>query len=280
MNEYKMKKIWSMLFVFGFMIVMPFSAFATPIIPFVEEANIDIIDPDTGDILRTDNYADILNSLVTFEGDVASFVYGSGVVLTDGDPNDYYKVDFNLAVDPDPWYVWNVNLFNSSTKNLRAHTETFSGIFTEPVGAYTEVSSRIDGMIGDFQSNGVTIEPVNQSKIAVTELYSDSNPSVNMGVDVGDAITIGGGGFAYLYSDSVDPIAGPDPYPDSLWTGFRTTVSFSVTTLDSANFNGRVEIIPTSAPDSSTPEPSTLFLLGAGLVMVSLVVWRRRKRYS
>jgi hypothetical protein len=136
-------------------------------------------------------------------------------------------------------------------------------------------------MIGDFQSNGVTIEPINQSKIAVTELYSASNPSVNMGVDVGDTIEIGGGGFAYLYSDSVGPIAGPDPSPDVLWTGFRTTVSFSVTTLDSANFNGRVEIIPTSAPDSGhTPEPSTLFLLGAGLVMVSLVVWRRRKRYS
>jgi hypothetical protein len=135
-------------------------------------------------------------------------------------------------------------------------------------------------MIGDFQSNGVEVKPVNQSKIAVTELYSASNPSVNMGVDVGDTIEIGGGGFAYLYSESVGPIAGPDPSPDSLWTGFRTTVSFSVTTLDSANFNGRVEIIPTSAPDSSPlPEPSTLFLLGAGLIMIGLVVWRR-KRYS
>jgi hypothetical protein len=89
---------------------------------------------------------------------------------------------------------------------------------------------------------------------------------------------MGSGGFAYLYSDSVDPIAGPDPSPDLLWTGFQTTVSFSVTTLDSANFNGRVDIIPTTNDISNNaPEPGTIFLLGAGLVMVGLVAWRRKR---
>jgi hypothetical protein len=295
MNEYKMKKILSMLFVFGFMIVMSSSAFAIPLVPHVDQANIDIIDPVTGEVIRTDSYADILNSLVQVEGDVSSFVYGSGIVLTDGDPNDYYKVDFNLAVDPDPWYVWNVNVFNSSTKYIRCHTETFSGIFTEPVGANTEVSAEMGGLIQDFLKNGVRVEPVNQSHIAVTELFSDSQ-TLNLGVDLGNTFELDGSGNVlegnpneitplfpgfYGYSNNVPTHVGPDPSPDLLWNGFRTTVSFSVSQYDSANFNGRVDIIPTSAPDPGvTPEPSTLFLLGAGLVMVGLVVWKRRKRYS
>jgi hypothetical protein len=295
MNEYKMKKIWSMLFVFGFMIVMSSSAFAV-IVPFIEEALVDIIDPNTGEVIRTDDYTEYLNDAVEVDGDVSSFAYGSGVILTDSDPNDYYQVNFNLAVDPDPWYVWNVNLFNSSTKYIRVHTETFSGTFTEPVGANPDVSSEVGGLIQDFSGNGVRVEPVNQSNIAVTELFSPSHPSVNLGIDVGDAFELdGSGGIVegnpsdilvypppftgmYGYFDSTSG-QGPDPYPDPLWTGFRTTVSFNVTPWDSANFNGRVDIIPTSAPDSHIPEPSTLFLLGAGLVMVGLVVWRR-KRYS
>jgi hypothetical protein len=295
MNECKMKKIWSLLFVFGFMIVMSSSAFAIPLVPHVDQANIDIIDPVTGEVIRTDSYADILNSLVQIEGDVSSFAYGSGIVLTDSDPNDYYKVDFNLAVDPDPWYVWNVNIFNSSTKYIRCHTETFSGTFTEPVGANTDVSSEIGGLIQDFSRNGVRVAPVNQSNIAITELYSPNHPSVNLGVDVGDAFELDGSGaivegnpndivvypppftgmYGYFNSASGQ---GPDPYPDSLWTGFRTTVSFSVTPWDSANFNGKVNIEPTSAPASHTPEPSTLFLIGAGLVMVGLVAWRRKRQ--
>ena len=288
-----MKKLVGMLFLLGIMLAVSFSALAIPILPVIEEAIIEIVDPDTGEVIRTDNYADILNALVTVSGDVSSFVYGSGVILTDGDPNDYYKVNFNLAVDTDPWYVWNVNLFNSSTKDIRVHTETFSGTFSEPVGKYTEVSSQIGGLLQDFSGDGIRIEPVNQSHIAVTKLFSDSHPSVNLGVDVGNALEITDSGqivegdpseigvlfpgMMYTYSSSVDPKPGPDPFPDSLWTGFRTTVSFNVTPWDSANFNGRVDIVPTSAPNSATPEPSTIFLLGSGMLGIMLLAWRRKR---
>jgi hypothetical protein len=295
-----MKKLWFVLLIFGMIFVPHFSAFASPIsspiLPKVWNADIDIIDPDTGEIIRTDRYADILNSLVTIDGDISSFVYGSGVVLTNDDEDDYYKVDFNLAVDTDPWYVWNVNLFNSSTKYIRVHTETFSGIFTEPV-ANSEVSSEMGGLLNDFLGNGIRVAPVNQSNIAVTELYSDSNPSVNLGVDLGNAIELDSSGAVvegdpsevtplfpgyYGYSDAVPVRSGPDPSPDPLWTGFRTTVSFSVSQYDSANFNGRVDIIPVAGPatlpEPTTPEPTSIYLMGFGLLGVLGFAIRQRRR--
>jgi hypothetical protein len=308
MNECKVKKIWSMLFVFGFMIIMPFSAFATAIDPLVEEALIDIIDPITGDVLRTDNYTDVLNALVHIEGDVSSFVYSSEGIVIDG--METYDIAFSLAVDPDPWYVWDVNLFNSSTKYIRVHTETFSGHFTEPVGAHPKVSSHMGGLIRDMALDGVRVEPVNQDHIAVTELFSDSHNGVNLGIDAGNAFELSGIDYMnpansgmllegnpdevkhlaydsdgnpiytgmFTYSKNILPYPGPSPAPDELWNGFRTTISFSVTPWDSANFNGKVNIEPTSAPASHTPEPSTLFLIGAGLVMVGLVAWRRKRQ--
>ena len=271
----KMKPFLTVLLIFGLMVVMH-SAFAVPIIPTVEDAIVDILDAD-GNIVRTDVYTDILNELVEFEGDQSSFVDGSGVVLTDSDPDEYYMVDFNLLVDTDPWYVWSVGIFNNSSTQIQVRTQTFNGVFTEDVGAGSTVSSEIFGGILDFYGNGVIVAPVNQSKIAVTELFTDSR-SENMTVDVGSSFTAPPTGVfftTYPYQQTVAPHIGPSPAPDLLWKGFRTTVSFGVTPLDQAVFTGRVEVIPAASP---TPEPSTIFLLGSGLVMVGLAVWRRKRQ--
>jgi hypothetical protein len=272
-----MKKFLTVFLIFGFLFVIH-SAFATPIVPIVENAIVDILD-ENGNVIRTDVYTDILNDLVEIEGDQSSFVYGSGVVLTDSNPDEYYMIDFNLLVDTDPWYVWNVNLFNSSPTQVRVRTQTFNGVFTEDVGAGSTVSSQISGAIWDFSGNGVIVGPINQSKIAMTELFTDSQ-SKSMTVDVGDTfIAPPTGQFTiYPYQQTVVPHIGPSPAPDLLWKGFRTTVSFGVTPLDQAVFTGRVEIVPAAPPSGNTPEPSTIFLLGSGLVMVGLAFWRRKRQ--
>jgi hypothetical protein len=70
--------------------------------------------------------------------------------------------------------------------------------------------------------------------------------------------------------------------PPNLPLGGTDTVDFSITTPTSPNLGGgafdSIQIIPTFTPASSVPEPSTVGLTTAGLLMLAALLGARRKR--
>jgi len=113
--------------------------------------------------------------------------------------------------------------------------------------------------------DGLTLAPTPAAKMQTNWL----NLATNMGVDVGLGLSHGPGIAGR--SDIVGPyFSGPQAGPLGVWNSLGIGVGFSLTGYqDIATLNGFASVVP-------IPEPTSLLLLGAGLIGVALVGRRRR----
>jgi hypothetical protein len=179
-----------------------------------------------------------------------------------------YSVQLSALLDPDPSIAYGIAVSDFGAPS------TFSFAFSTPivaVSAPNTVQASIVGGLTDFTGDGVSLTPTG-SKVQVSEVGS---PLTNMGVDVGDGLTVGTGAAGALYTYgafATVPTAGPGPGP---WTTLQQSVSFTLSGgSDVAVLTGFASIEPGSP--RPVPEPTSLALMAGGLVSLAALVRKRR----
>jgi hypothetical protein len=171
------------------------------------------------------------------------------------------QVHISGALDPDPAISYSIGVTDFGAPSVFGFF--FSSPIVVPAGP-TSVNASISGGLTDFSGNGVTITPTG----ALLQISSVGPPVTNMGVDVGPTVSGGPGlpGANYTYGAfGAGPIAGPA----GPWTTLSITLGFSLSGgNDSAALTGFAQIVP---------EPSSVFMLGAGVLGLLYFARRRQK---
>jgi hypothetical protein len=197
------------------------------------------------------------------------------------------RINFQAFGKPDPFMNW---IFGAT--NFAAGVLPFSFSFTTPIvlapGPTIVTGSTSMSFTEGFQGGTVTVNPLAPPPNKPQDgpdmgplpdemvVYTVSpNGGVNflsMGVDVGTAHTTGplapGGSIAGPAFN-----AGPQGGPVGPFNLMQVDVNFNLTgSGDSVTLNGAASINP-----AAIPEPSTILLLGAGVVFMGLMVLRRKR---
>lgn len=266
-----MKQVLALV-MFGLMVFMP-SMFAMAI-PAIEEFVLEFL--DTGGIV------DITDEIDAFPGEAPGsyeFEYW-GTVFDPLDASNEIEIDLSMFLDPDPEILWGITLTNYSSSRVKARSRMFTDELIPPIGDQSMVRSQIESSssVTDGDGDGVTISPYGQDYFAVSELLDIGAIATNMGVDIGTEFTRTGSGM--IPPEVVDWKLSPQDVlgEGETWHSMRTYVSYTITPRDIAHLVGRTEIQPI-APESHTPEPSTLILFGVGILgMIAFYGWRKGRR--
>jgi hypothetical protein len=173
--------------------------------------------------------------------------------------------DWNLSVDatttPDPFVLYAIGAVNLTGAPL-----AFSFSFTTPLlgGPYNQLTNTFNGSMTDLIGDGVTLSGIMQMAL----LDSSNVPAVQLGTFT----CVGGPGLpSSNYACPAGPGFGPvtAAVPSAFYTTLGTNLTFTVSSVDSASFNGDVVL-------SSVPEPTTAALIGLGLLC--LAGFRARSR--
>ena len=182
--------------------------------------------------------------------------------------------------------------------NTNSVAKDFRFQFIEPIVPQTFPNDVIGSLQGtltdDARTSGVILTALaplvvpadtdGLNEIAVYTLSTaGAGPFTSMGVDVGL-----GGTFSRILPSipSISyPLAfaslipgGPDPGAGNTWNYLRADIGFNLSGYDTAQFTGSGYISNEGHEPAAVPEPSTLLLLGSGLVGLGFVVTRRRNR--
>ena len=179
---------------------------------------------------------------------------------------DIATADWSLSVSgtsttPDPFI-----LYGFGAANLTGAPLTFSFSITTPVreGPYNEISNSFNGSMTDFAGDGV-----NLSGIVLMALLNGLNVPA---VQLGPSTCTGGPGAPLMnYPCPAGPGFGPvsATVPMALYTTLGMNPIFTLSSLDSASFNGAVDL-------TASPEPTTAALIG--LSLLCLAGFRARSR--
>lgn len=156
------------------------------------------------------------------------------------------------------------------------NTATLSGfdLGGGTAGAVDTVNS-FGGYSGDL-SSGVTL--TDNSFLAVFGQFLDPGSSLSFNLDLTTNVDAGGtpDQFSmYLYDPSGNPLTTTsDP------TGFDSLLTINLDSSNPATDNYDSALVTTSAPVTKTPEPSTILLLGLGLLALAAVSSREKIRLA
>lgn len=195
-----------------------------------------------------------------------------GIFEHDVDGNGF-RVTISGVLDPDPIITWVDTFTNFGTPS------TFSGFKVMPIfptGNPGTVFGAVTGGLTDATGNGVSLTPTGAlgdpdgdtiPEFVINEV-SMGGPYVNMGVDVGSAISHSGGvpGAFYSFTDSSGPFAAPP----GVWTSLRSTWSFTL--------SGNGDTVALSGFASIVPEPSSIALGAIGAVSLFVAAISRRRK--
>lgn len=198
-----------------------------------------------------------------------------------------FSFEISGDFDPDPSIS-----FEITAKNTDVVSKSFHFFFLEaidPVGFPNDVTSSLAAILKDNINapDGATVSPEPPPAGIPTDVLVDTDvetavfsvsselttPSIftNLGVDVGDTVTIGPNVFIGVDGPINLAGSGPDPGAGNSWNFLRADVSFLLSSdNDVVQYSGFVTINDSAA----VPEPGTLLLLGVGLA--ALGIFRRR----
>ena len=174
---------------------------------------------------------------------------------------DYTLHVLDATTSPDPFI-----LYGFGAANLTTLPETFTYNISTGVlgGPYDTISNSFKGSMTDFAGNGVSLTGIVQKAL----LDAVNVPAVQLGPHT----CTGGPGAAFTgYPCPAGPGFGPVTamVPQLFYTSLGMDLTFTLSPMDSASFNGVVDL-------TLSPEPTTAALIG--LSLLCLAGFRARSR--
>lgn len=159
------------------------------------------------------------------------------------------SVTVGASLNSDPFILWSI-----AATNFTSAPVAFSALFSTPVvgGPFNKLTANFNGSITDGLGNGASASPLSN----VTSLISPSG-SVVLGAPCtyGPSFPTNSQGCPGSGSYGPGSVTFASYFPTSL----QTNISFTLSSVDAASFNGAAIL-------QAVPEPTTVVLLGFGLV--------------